>query len=277
MTDSASERIIGFIGAGNMPRSIIGGMVQGGYPAHKIWASNPSTPKLDSLANDFKINVTQNNHELVANCDVIVLSVKPQMMKDVCADLKAHCPNLADKLVTTVAAGVPIAKYHQYLGEATRVIRIMPNTPSLVGEGVSGLCADAKVTAADRDFINTVFQFVGITIWLEEEASIDVLGAVAGSGPAYFFEFMHGLQEAAERLGFNAETARAMVQQTALGAAKMASQSELSLVELRKQVTSKGGSTAKGIEAYQDAKLNEISETAVRAAVARNQEMAKLF
>lgn len=277
MSSSAQVRTIGFIGAGNMPRSIIGGMVQGGYPADKIWASNPSRPKLDQLSADFKVNVTQDNHELVAQCDVIVLSVKPQMMKDVCADLREKSPNISSKLVTTVAAGVPIAKYHHYLGSETRVIRIMPNTPSLVGEGVSGLCADSSVTQADRDFINSVFEFVGITIWLEQESSIDVLGAVAGSGPAYFFEFMHGLQQAAEALGFDADTARAMVQQTALGAAKMASQSDLSLVDLRKQVTSKGGSTAKGIEAYQEAKLDNISDTAVRAAVARNQEMAKLF
>lgn|SRR5690554_2664735 len=277
MSKQAEVRTIGFIGAGNMPRSIIGGMVRGGYPADKIWASNRSRPKLDALEKDFGVQITQNNHELVAACDVIVMSVKPQLMKDVCADLKEHSPTINSKLVTTVAAGVPIAKYHQYLGESTRIIRIMPNTPSLVGEGVSGLCADEKVTTADRHYITQVFDYVGLTIWLEEEASIDVLGAVAGSGPAYFFEFMNGLQQAAEALGFDAKTARAMVQQTALGAAKMASESELSLVDLRKQVTSKGGSTAKGIEAYQENDLDGISDKAVRAAVARNQEMAKLF
>ncbi|MCO4321917.1 pyrroline-5-carboxylate reductase [Aliidiomarina quisquiliarum] len=277
MSKQVDIRTIGFIGAGNMPRSIIGGMVRGGYPANKIWASNRSRPKLDQLAQDFSVQVTQNNHELVAACDVIVMSVKPQLMKEVCADLKQHTSTISSKLVTTIAAGVPIANYHQYLGEQTRVIRIMPNTPSLVGEGVSGLCADSSVTEADRNYITQVFNYVGLTIWLEEESSIDVLGAVAGSGPAYFFEFMNGLQQAAEALGFDAKTARAMVQQTALGAAKMASESELSLVDLRKQVTSKGGSTAKGIEVYQERDLDGISDQVVRAAVARNQEMAKLF
>ncbi len=277
MNKQAEVRTIGFIGAGNMPRSIIGGMVRGGYPASKIWASNRSRPKLDELQNDFGVQVTQSNYDLVAACDVIVMSVKPQIMKDVCEDLKEQAPAISHKLVTTIAAGVPIAKYHQYLGDNTRVIRIMPNTPSLVGEGVSGLCAAPSVTAADRTFITQVFDYVGLTIWLEEESSIDVLGAVAGSGPAYFFEFMNGLQQAAEALGFDAETARAMVQQTALGAAKMATESNLSLVDLRKQVTSKGGSTAKGIETYQANGLDDISNQAVRAAVARNQEMAKLF
>ncbi|RTE87710.1 MULTISPECIES: pyrroline-5-carboxylate reductase [Gammaproteobacteria] len=271
------QRTIGFIGAGNMPRSIIGGMIKGGFPASNIWASNRSRPKLDDLEKDFGIQTTQDNNELVDACDVIVMSVKPQMMKDVCADLKANAKGFDGKLVTTVAAGIPIEKYYTYLGDDIKVIRIMPNTPSLVGKGVSGLVADSRVTEDDKAFIDTVFGYVGITIWLEEEASIDVLGAVAGSGPAYFFEFMHGLQAAAQKLGFDEETARAMVQQTCLGAAEMASESELSLVELRKQVTSKGGSTAKGVEAYQDNDLNGISEKAVRAAVARNQEMAKLF
>ncbi|MCC5854379.1 MAG: pyrroline-5-carboxylate reductase [Idiomarina sp.] len=277
MTTPQDIRTIGFIGAGNMPRSIIGGMVRGGYPADRIWASNPSTPKLEQLENDFGIHTTQDNHALVAACDVIILSVKPQLMKEVCADLKTNSPAISDKLVASIAAGLRFAKYYDYLGENTRVVRIMPNTPSLVGEGVSGLCADRKVTTADRDFISQVFDYVGLSIWLENEDEVDVLGAVAGSGPAYFFEFMHGLQQAAEALGFDPERARAMVQQTALGAAKMATDSDLSLIDLRKQVTSKGGSTAKGIEEYQSAALDAISDRAVRAAVARNQEMAKLF
>lgn len=270
-------RTIGFIGAGNMPQSIIGGMVKGGYPADKIIASNPSRPKLDKLESECGIATTQDNHEVIAKADVIVLSVKPQLMSDVCADLKNNCEGINEKLFVTIAAGIRIEKYKQYLGDSTTMIRVMPNTPSLVGEGVSGLVADSSATDADKDFITQVFDYVGLTIWMNEEDKIDVLGAVAGSGPAYFFEFMHGLQQAAESLGFPADKARAMVQQTALGAAKMASDSDLSLVELRKQVTSKGGSTAKGVEVYQESKLDEISDKAVRAAVARNQEMAKLF
>ena len=143
MSHTSEQRTIGFIGAGNMPRSIIGGMIKGGYPANKIWASNRSRPKLDTLEQDFGIHTTQNNVELVASCDVIVLSVKPQMMKDVCADLKAQIPSFADKLVTTVAAGVPIEKYYQYLGDEARVIQDSCRYPH-VGEGVSGLVADPE-------------------------------------------------------------------------------------------------------------------------------------
>lgn len=270
-------RTIGFIGAGNMPQSIIGGMIKGGFPAASVLVSNPSRPKLDLLSDKYGLRTSQNNHEVANAADVIVLSVKPQLMREVCEDLKENVSNLADKLIVTIAAGLRFASYYDFLGDDVRVIRVMPNTPSLVGEGVSGLVADEKVTAAEKEFVQQVFDYVGITLWLDDEDAIDVLGAVAGSGPAYFFEFMHGLQRAAEEFGVSPEQARAMVQQTALGAAKMACESELSLVDLRKQVTSKGGSTAKGIEAYQNGELNEISKKAVAAAVARNQEMAKLF
>jgi len=202
-------RTIGFIGAGNMPQSIIGGMVKGGYPADKIIASNPSRPKLDKLESECGIATTQDNHEVIAKADVIVLSVKPQLMSDVCADLKSNCEGISEKLFVTIAAGIRIEKYKQYLGDSTTMIRVMPNTPSLVGEGVSGLVADSSATDADKDFITQVFDYVGLTIWMDEEDKIDVLGAVAGSGPAYFFEFMHGLQQAAESLGFPADKARA--------------------------------------------------------------------
>jgi pyrroline-5-carboxylate reductase len=273
----ATSRTIAFIGAGNMPQSIIGGMVRGGFPATSIYVSNPSRPKLDLLEEKHGVHTSQDNIEVAQQADVIVLSVKPQLMAEVCAHLRENLGGLEDKLVITIAAGIRIEKYHQYLGDQVSMVRVMPNTPSLVGEGVSGIVADSSVTDSDKDFVTEVFDYVGKTIWVDDEDGIDVLGAVAGSGPAYFFEFMAGLQKVAEELGFNAEDARAMVQQTALGAAAMASQSELSLVELRKQVTSKGGSTAKGVEAYQAADLDKISERAVKAAVARNQEMAKLF
>ncbi|TRW47947.1 pyrroline-5-carboxylate reductase [Aliidiomarina halalkaliphila] len=274
---SSNVRTIGFIGAGNMPQSILGGMVKGGYPTTAIMASNPSRPKLDMLEEKYGIYTSQDNHEIAGKADVIVLSVKPQLMRDVCADLAAHVPDLDEKLIITIAAGLRFERYYEYLGNNITLVRVMPNTPSLVGEGVSGLVADDKATQADRDFVTQVFNYVGLTLWLDNEDAIDVLGAVAGSGPAYFFEFMHGLQRAAEDLGFDAEQARAMVQQTAFGAARMAMESDLSLVDLRKQVTSKGGSTAKGIEVYQNAQLSDISKRAVGAAVTRNQEMAKLF
>ncbi|MBP59660.1 MULTISPECIES: pyrroline-5-carboxylate reductase [Idiomarina] len=270
-------RNIAFIGAGNMTQSIVGGMCKSGYPADKVWVSNPSDAKLEKMKSELGVNTSNDNLEVVNNADAIVLSVKPQLMAEVCAHLRENVHNLTDKLIITIAAGIRIPKYREYLGENIRIIRVMPNTPSLVGQGMSGLVTDNSVDDADKSFVTEAFNGVGETLWVSDEDQLDILGAVAGSGPAYFFEFMDSLAKAATELGFDAEKARAMVQQTCLGAAQMAKESELSLEDLRKQVTSKGGSTAKGVEAYQDSDLHGISEKAVKAAVNRNQEMAKLF
>lgn len=273
---TTQPRLIAFIGAGNMTQSIVAGMVQNGYPANYITVSNPSLGKLERLQQQFGVNINQDNIVAACNADVVVLAVKPQLMAAVCEQLQANLPNLADKLIISIAAGIRLAKYQDYLG-ANRIIRIMPNTPSLVGQGMTGLVTLAATTAADSEFATNIFDRVGKTIWLDDEDQMDILSALAGSGPAYFFEFMASLQKAAVSLGFNAEQARILVNQTALGAAAMASASELELADLRAQVTSKGGSTAKGIEVYQAADIDLISEQALRAAVLRNKEMAKLF
>ncbi|RUO72770.1 pyrroline-5-carboxylate reductase [Idiomarina seosinensis] len=270
-------RNIAFIGAGNMTQSIVGGMCKSGYPAEKVWISNPSTGKLDKMKSELGVNTSQDNLEVVNAADAIVLAVKPQLMAEVCDHLKQHIDNLADKLIITIAAGIRIPKYRQYLGDDIKIIRVMPNTPSLVGQGMSGLVADDSVNDADKSYVTEAFNGVGETLWVSDEDQLDILGAVAGSGPAYFFEFMDSLAKGAVELGFDPEKARAMVQQTCLGAAQMAKESDLSLEDLRKQVTSKGGSTAKGVETYQQRELHNISADAVKAAVNRNQEMAKLF
>ncbi|MDT7526275.1 MULTISPECIES: pyrroline-5-carboxylate reductase [Idiomarinaceae] len=274
---TTTPRKIAFIGAGNMTQSIVGGMVRSGYSNELIYVSNPSAGKLQLLQDKLKVHTSQDNIQVATQADVIVLAVKPQLMAQVCQQLREQVPNLSDKLIVTIAAGIRIEKYRQYLGDSIRMIRVMPNTPSLVGQGMSGLVADDRVDQTDQDFITAAFNGVGATLWVADEDQLDILGAVAGSGPAYFFEFMASLQKAAAALGFDADKARAMVQQTALGAAEMAIASELSLEDLRKQVTSKGGSTAKGIEVYQAAEIDKISAQAVKAAVQRNQEMAKLF
>ncbi|RUO62916.1 pyrroline-5-carboxylate reductase [Pseudidiomarina planktonica] len=270
-------RKIAFIGAGNMTQSIVGGMCQSGYPADHIFISNPSPEKLEKMSAKHGVTTSQNNAEVAAQADVIVLAVKPQLMQDVCAALRKEVSDLASKLIVTIAAGIRIEKYYQYLGDDIRMVRVMPNTPSLVGEGMSGLVADSKATDDDKAYIEKAFKGVGATQWVSTEDELDILGAVAGSGPAYFFEFMASLQKAAVELGYDSDKARQMVQQTALGAAKMAMNSDLELSELRSQVTSKGGSTAKGVEVYQQADVDGISAKAVKAAVTRNQEMAKLF
>ncbi|RUO60492.1 pyrroline-5-carboxylate reductase [Pseudidiomarina insulisalsae] len=274
---TTQPRNIAFIGAGNMTQSIVGGMVASGYPKEKVFVSNPSPGKLEKMSIELGVTTSQDNAEVAKAADVIVLAVKPQLMADVCAALRDEVPGLDSKLIVTIAAGIRMEKYRQYLGDNIRMIRVMPNTPSLVGKGMSGLVADAYATADDKTCITEAFDGVGATLWVADEDELDILGAVAGSGPAYFFEFMASLQKAAVALGFDRDKARTMVQQTALGAAEMAIASDLELEELRKQVTSKGGSTAKGIEQYQAYDIDKISADAVKAAVQRNQEMAKLF
>lgn len=274
---TAKLRKIAFIGAGNMTQSIVGGMVRSGYPKDLIYVSNPSPGKLETISSQLGVHTSQDNAEVASAADVVVLAVKPQLMADVCAALREAVPDISEKLIVTIAAGIRMPKYRTYLGDDIRIIRVMPNTPSLVGKGMSGLVADDRADESDREFITSAFDGVGATLWVNNEDELDILGAVAGSGPAYFFEFMASLQEAAVILGFDRDKARQMVQQTALGAAEMAINSDLELEDLRKQVTSKGGSTAKGVEVYQGAEIYDISERAVKAAVKRNQEMADLF
>lgn len=274
---TAQVRKIAFIGAGNMTQSIVNGMVSSGYPSDHIYVSNPSVGKLEKMASSLQVHTSQDNAEVANAADIIVLAVKPQLMADVCAALKEQVDNLTDKLIVSIAAGIRIERYRQYLGSDIHMIRVMPNTPSLLGKGMSGLVADDRVTDADKSFITEAFDGVGATLWVADEDELDILGAVAGSGPAYFFEFMASLQKAAIGLGFDSDKARIMVQQTALGAAEMAIASDLELEDLRKQVTSKGGSTAKGIEQYQAFDIDKISDSAVKAAVKRNHEMAELF
>jgi pyrroline-5-carboxylate reductase len=271
------QRKLAFIGAGNMTRSIIAGLVQAGYDKNLIIASNPSTPKLDKLQADYGINVTQSNDDACAFADAVVLSVKPQLMAQVCADLQKN--NQFDHtLFMSIAAGLPIARLQQMLGGEYPLVRIMPNTPSLLGKGMSGLYAKADVNQQDRSFVEDVMASVGETLWVAKEDDINGVIAAAGSSPAYFFLFLQAMQDEAITMGFSPQDARKMVQQAMLGAAEMVCQNpQLELSELRAQVTSKGGTTAAAVNTLIDDELPQTVSKAMRAAVARANEMAKLF
>ncbi|MDN4501697.1 pyrroline-5-carboxylate reductase [Alteromonadaceae bacterium BrNp21-10] len=268
------HRRIAFIGAGNMSRSIISGMVASGYPADLITASNPSTPKLDALKADFGIQTTTDNLQAVAQSDVIVLSVKPQMMEGVCAALQQA--QLGEKLFVSIAAGITVSRLQQMLGSDYKLVRTMPNTPSALGKGMTGLYADEQVLEVDRQFAGDLLSQVGEIAWVEQESMIDAVIAAAGSSPAYFFLFLESMQNEAENMGFDKATARLLVQQAMLGSAEMVCHNpQLELSELRAQVTSKGGTTAQAIASFQDSGLPAIVSKAMQAAVTRAQEMAK--
>lgn len=272
------KRTLAFIGAGNMSRSIIAGLIQAGYPAGRIIAANPSRSKLDELADQFGIRITQNNAEAAREADVIVLAVKPQLMAAMLEALVAELGSLAGKLLISIAAGIKVERLQEMAGGHSRIIRTMPNTPSLLGLGMTGLYAPTGIEQADRDFAEQMMQAVGKTLWVAQESGINGVIAAAGSAPAYFFLFMQGIAEEAEAMGFSPEQARLLVQQTALGAAAMVEQNpELSLQALREQVTSKGGTTAEAVKTFQEQGLKPLTSRAMQAAVTRAAEMETLF
>ncbi|MCP4863015.1 pyrroline-5-carboxylate reductase [Alteromonas alba] len=271
------HRKLAFIGAGNMTRSIVAGLVASGYPKEAIIASNRSRPKLDALQEERGINVTQSNDEACQFADAIVLSVKPQMMADVCAAMQQNT-DFAGKLFVSIAAGLPVARLQEMLGGEYPVVRVMPNTPSLLGKGMSGLYADDSVEQADRDYVADVMGAVGKTLWVEKEDDINGVIAAAGSSPAYFFLFLQAMQEECMAQGFSQADARVLVQQAMLGAAEMVCENpQLELSELRAQVTSKGGTTAAACNSLIDSDLQGIVAKAMQSAVARAEEMATLF
>ncbi|MBN7818312.1 pyrroline-5-carboxylate reductase [Bowmanella yangjiangensis] len=270
------HRKITFIGAGNMSRSIISGMVKSGYPAEKITASNPSRPKLDALQQEFGIAVCQDNLDASKDAEVVVLAVKPQLMEVATAPLKTT--DLAGKLFISIAAGLPVTRLQAMLGGTYPVVRTMPNTPSAMGLGMTGLYADAQVSQADRSFAQDLLAQVGQIAWVEEESMMDAVTAAAGSSPAYFFLFLEAMQDKAMELGFDRQTARLLVQQAMLGAANMVCHNPgLELAELRAQVTSKGGTTAAAIEQFEQQGLRSLVADAMQAAVDRASVMSKAF
>ncbi|MEI9535255.1 pyrroline-5-carboxylate reductase [Moellerella wisconsensis] len=271
------HRKIAFIGAGNMAHAIIAGLVNHGYPAKLITACSPTPTHRDHIATKYGINSESDNIQVAQHADVIVLAVKPQMMAEVCQPLK-NSVDFKNKLVLTIAAGIPAKRYHDYLSDPLRLIRIMPNTPSLVGKGISGLFAEPQVSQQDKDFAQQLMQSVGTTIWCQKEQGINEIIAISGSSPAYFFLFMESIQQEAERLGFSAQQARELVQQTALGAVTLAgSQPDTAFSTLREQVTSKGGTTAAALSTFYEGHLPELVASAMQNAIKRAEEMEKLF
>ncbi len=271
-----------FIGAGNMSGAILGGMVNSGINPDNIIATNRTKEKQQALHQKFGIKTDLDNKSAIEQADVIILGVKPQMMLAMLTDLVEQGIDFSQKLIITVAAGLTINRYTDIIGNV-RIIRCMPNTPSLVGLGVSGLfCGtdqnkySADVIEQDKEITSVMFNAVGKTVWLKQESQIDDIAAVSGSGPAYFFLFMQRMAEKAVQLGFDQDTANQIVLQTALGSAQMAAQSDDSFEQLRVNVTSPGGSTAEAVKVFNEKELASIVSSALDAAVLRAKEMSKL-
>ncbi|MGV3001247.1 pyrroline-5-carboxylate reductase [Vibrio sp. E150_018] len=270
------QRKISFIGSGNMARSIFSGMLSSGYKAGNITATGRDEDKLKHLTDCYGIHTTTDNIAAVEQADVVILSVKPQMMADVCADFQSM--DLSNKLIISIAAGISAKRLNEMLGQTVQLVRVMPNTPSLIGKGMSGLFSTDNVSEDDKGFAGDLMSAVGEICWVDKESGINNIIAAAGSAPAYFFLFMDAMQQEAMAQGFNKDTARLLIQQAALGAAEMVvANPELDLSTLREQVTSKGGTTAEALKTFNQHNLSDIVSKAMQAAVNRAEEMEKLI
>ena len=269
-----STPTLAFIGAGNMARAIIGGLLEKGHPPEQVWASAPNDDHLSALRTDFGIQTTTDNDECAARADVLVLAVKPQVMKTVCEALsptvRQHQP-----LVVSIAAGLDTDTLNTWLGGKQALIRCMPNTPSLVGEGVSALFATAEVSEAQQTVARQLFDSIGLTVWLEDEAQMHAVTGLSGSGPAYFFLILEALENAATEAGLPAETARKLAIQTMGGAANMAATGKDDPATLKQNVMSPGGTTERAIQTFEDGGLRALIRNAYGAAVTHSEHMAE--
>ncbi|GLX77036.1 pyrroline-5-carboxylate reductase [Thalassotalea insulae] len=265
---------IAFIGAGNMNSAIITGLVNTGYQAKNIIVTNPSPEKREKLAQQLGILETDNNIDAAEFADVIVLGIKPYLIAQVCQQIR-QAMDISNKCFISVAAGCSIATIEKALNKPCAVIRTMPNTPSQIGLGVSGLYASANANQLQIDIAEQIMSAVGITKWLNSEEQIDHITAVSGSAPAYFFLFMEAMEKQAQVFGFSASDSRKLVQQTALGAAKMVCDSDLAISQLRENVTSKGGTTQAALTTFIDGGLQQLVTKAMNSALDRAKEMAQ--
>ncbi len=266
---------IAFIGGGNMAASLIGGLRAQGVPAEAIRASDPGAQKRQALTAEYGIAAFSDNAEAVAEADMVVLAVKPQVMQDVCRDLATSLQ--PGQLIVSIAAGITCASLQAWLGEQPprAIVRCMPNTPSLLRQGVSGLFANAQVSDTQRQQAEQLLSAVGLALWLEEERLIDAVTAVSGSGPAYYFLLMEAMTAAGERLGLPRDTAAQLTMHTALGAARMACESDVDAAELRRRVTSPNGTTEAAIKAFQAGGFESLVDQALNAAARRSAELAE--
>jgi len=267
---------IAFIGGGNMARSLIGGLLDDGMPAERIWVADPNESVLRSLSDRFTIHITTDNNEAVFNSQVMILAIKPQLAKHVVRELAPAVQNRR-ALVISIAAGIRETDLRSWLSENAAIVRTMPNTPSLVRSGATALFANSAVSKEQRNLAESILRAVGMTLWVDDESLMDAVTALSGSGPAYFFLIMEALENAGEHLGLPRDTARLLTLQTAFGAAKMALESNEDLAELRQRVTSPGGTTERAINVLQQHKLEAVFDEALRAAHQRSVELAELF
>ncbi|MGH8564487.1 MAG: pyrroline-5-carboxylate reductase [Gammaproteobacteria bacterium] len=277
------EPTFAFIGGGNMGRCLVGGLIGDGHPCEHLRVSDPDPERLRALRERFGVHTSNDNRSTIAGADVVILAVKPEVVRavveDVAETLRAQRP-----LVLSIVAGLSTRVLRKWIGPErigpegigpeVPIVRAMPNTPALVRSGAAALYAEAGSVGHDhRDSAESILRAVGSTVWVEDEALMDTVTALSGSGPAYFFLLMELIERAGVSMGLAPESARLLTLQTAFGAAKMALESEAPAAVLRAQVTSPGGTTEQAIKTFQDCSIEAIVARALRAAEARSREL----
>jgi len=269
----ANAGSLAFIGGGNMARALIGGLIRNGTAAASIAVSEPSAELRDALARDFGVHVYATNDDAARESEVLVLAVKPQVMKMVCTGLRAIA-QARKPLIVSIVAGIRNDQLDAWLGGDVAIVRCMPNTPALIGAGAAGVCANARVSQAQRTLAQDILAATGAVVWIDDEALMDTVTALSGSGPAYFFLLVEALVDAAIAQGLPRDTATELAAQTCLGAGRMLREDVAAPAELRRRVTSPGGTTQAALDSFAASDFNTIVARAVAAATRRGAEMS---
>ena len=262
---------IGFIGAGNMAYALVSGLVNSGFSTQNIKLSDTDEALLSLRADEFNLEVFTDNTKLATQCDVIVFAIKPQVLSVVCKELQEHISH--NPLIISIAAGVRAVDINRWLGGNASIVRAMPNTPALLGQGATGMMANDVVSGDQKALAEQILSAVSTCLWVEDEKMLDAVTALSGSGPAYFFLLIESMAKAGAALGLDESTAQQLSIQTALGASMMADSSGDSAHELRAKVTSPNGTTQAAIESFQEQNFDMIVTHAMRAAFDRSREM----
>ncbi len=277
-TSTGTPGKIHFIGGGNMASSLIGGLLKQGFSPENLSASDPNPQVRETLQTSHGVPALESNTQGSQGADLVVLAVKPQHMQAVVSELAEMLQQMdAPPVLLSIAAGITTDSIQRWAKVRVPVVRSMPNTPALIGQGASGLYATDNVNLMQRSLAGGVLAAVGKVWWLPEEKMLDAVTAVSGSGPAYFFLFMESLQAAGIELGLPEDISRGLALQTAVGAAALAAESVEPLTELRRRVTSPGGTTEAAINHMVGAGIPRHIKAAVKAASLRAEELSKEF
>ena len=264
---------ITFIGCGNMGRSLIGGLITNGHPADCLCGSDVDAAQRQLVRDQYGIETLDDNLRAIHGADVVVLAVKPQVIKQTLGTLRDALAR-AHPLLVSVAAGIRLQHLARWTDTQQAIVRVMPNTPALIRAGAAALCANSHVSAGQHYVAETILRSVGIVTWVEDERLIDAVTALSGSGPAYYFYMMEIMEQVGIKLGLPQDQARILTLQTALGAAKMALESKNDPATLRKQVTSPGGTTEQALRVLREGGFQELLTAAIKAAYERADELA---